>query len=198
MRRIGKVVRLQVQRASLKVNLHIGDRNDRQYDPAPLLSVKRMDVDSNGVTGILPSNARVIDVHNPLHIDSKSTASRNDVSVGFTSHYDAMRRRFGPHLVDGIAGENIIVECDELFDQGTLGARLSVVSNGKASVRLDRPRAAEPCEPFSTWALRDPSLKPADPVIGQTLKFLRNGMRGYYTSCKIAGTIQIGDEIFVD
>ena len=198
MRRIGKVVRLQVQRASLKVNLLTGDRSDRQYDPAPLLAVDRMDVDSNGVTGILPSNARVIDVHNPLHIESKSTPSRNDVSVGFTSHYDSMRKRFGPHLTDGIAGENIIVECDELFDQGTLGSRLTVISNGNEVVRFDNPRAAEPCEPFSRWALRDPSLKPVDPIIGQTLKFLRNGMRGYYTSCKTAGAIQIGDEIFVD
>lgn len=195
---IGKVIRLQVQRSSLKTNSHTGDRIERRYDPSSLLSAERLDIDSNGVTGIFASNARVIDVHNRRHIESKNIPKKNDVSLGFTSHYESMRRRFGAHITDGIAGENIIIETMALFDQGVLGSRLVFVADGRNCLQLENPSPAEPCEPFSKWALHDPSLQSADPIIGQTLKFLRNGMRGYYSSCRENGRVEVGNDVFAD
>src|SRR5206468_2663997 len=47
MREIGAVVRLQIQRASLKT----GEKPHRVYDPSPVLSVRRLAVDGDGVLG---------------------------------------------------------------------------------------------------------------------------------------------------
>ena len=198
MRRIGTVVLLQVQRASLKIAAPSGNRNDRRYDPLPLLPVEVLDVDTDGVTGIFPSRTRVIDVHNRRHLDSKNNAHTNDISVGFTTHYVAMRDRFGPHMTTGIAGENVLVAGHELFTDGKLGQRLVFMSTLEPNLVIDNPRQAEPCLAFSRWALNMATLEPTDPSIVNTLRFLRNGMRGYYASCLTAGSVRIGDEVFLD
>ncbi len=198
MRRIGTVVLLQVQRASLKVAAPPGNRIVRQYDPTPLLPVEVLDVDTDGVTGIFPSRTRVIDVHNGRHLESKNNAHSNDVSVGFTSHYVAMRERFGAHMTMGIAGENILIAGHESFTGGTVGSRIVFMSNHETNLILDQPRQAEPCVTFSKWALNAATLDPTDPSIVETLRFLRNGMRGYYASCLTTGSVRIGDAVFLD
>ena len=118
---VGEIVRLQVQESSLKV----GDGPRRRYDPSPIRSVSALRLDERGVTGLTEWDDDVEDVHNRDHPASKHRGD-NGVSVVFTGHYAAMRERFGPHLSDGIAGENILVDCDQLVGEEDLAADLIV------------------------------------------------------------------------
>jgi len=94
-----------------------------------------------------------------------------------------MRERFGGHLIDGVAGENIQVEGDAtgLTSELTVGA-----------VRLGGLTAAEPCEPFARWALRG-----RDGDIADTLHFLRHGRRGRYGTPIVAATVRLGDAVYL-
>jgi hypothetical protein len=91
---IGKIVRLQVQRPSLKV----GEPSRRRYDPAPIRSVARLDLSPGGVVGWDDAGERLLAVHHGDHPLSKNRHGDNGVSIGFRSHYDAMRERFGDHV----------------------------------------------------------------------------------------------------
>src|SRR5207248_10512039 len=100
---IGTIVRLQVQRSSLK----LGERPRRWFDPAPLVVVPALVLSEAGVVGLLPEGGRIVDVHNREHPESRH-GNGNGISVGFTSHYVQMRSRLGDRIVEGIAGENIL------------------------------------------------------------------------------------------
>jgi MOSC domain-containing protein YiiM len=184
---IGRVVRLQVQRASLKV----GPREARAYDPAPLLAVPTLRLGPDGVVGLPDAGQPIVDVHNRQHPTSKHNAV-NGVSVGFTTHYLAMRERFGPHLADGIAGENVVVETERDFRSDDLRGTLVI---GQA--RLSAIVAAEPCEPFSRFALAGQADGPADPRIADALRFLRHGTRGYYATVAAEAVVRLGDPVYL-
>ena len=189
---IGTIVRLQVQQASLKV----GQRPERRYDPAPLRSVAALTLAEAGVTGWTEQGERVSDVHHRDHPASKNR-DVNGISIGFTSHYAAMRERFGDHLVDGIAGENILVETDQRFEPERLGGELLIATAGGERVRLVEIVVAEPCVEFSRYALRHPDDAPSDPSVAEAHAFLRRGMRGYYATLRGGPVdIRIGDRVF--
>jgi hypothetical protein len=180
---IGRIVRLQVQRSSLKV----GTGEARQYDPGPILPVPALRVGPDGVLGLVEGSEPIVDVHNRQHRTSKNRQD-NGVSVGFTSHYLAMRARFGAHLVDGIAGENILVETDRDYRADDLRGTLLI-----GWARLGDLQSAEPCEPFSRFALAGQVDSPADPRVGEALRFLRHGTRGYYATCPLEAVVRVGD-----
>src|SRR6266702_4866570 len=121
MRTIGTVTRLQIQRSSLKT----GEKPDRIYDPAPLLPVPRLSVTPDGVLGASADGGWMVDVHHRTHPATKNEDGLHGVSLGFTSHYAAMRERFGERIVVGCAGENVIVATDRMFTYDDLagGAR---------------------------------------------------------------------------
>src|SRR4029079_19698381 len=119
---IGRVKLVQIQTSSLKA----GERPNHYYHPAPLLAVATLLVDPEAVTALTEAGERIIDVHHPRHPASKNQRGLNGISVGFTSHYQAMRERFGPHLTDGIAGENILVDADRALTLADLGAALAL------------------------------------------------------------------------
>src|SRR2546426_12702911 len=106
MREIGAVVRLQIQRSSLKT----GEKPQRVYGPSPVVSVRRLAVGGDGVLGEGEDRSWLVDVHHRAHPQTKNPDGLHGVSVGFTSHYDAMRQRFSDRITLGCAGENIIVE----------------------------------------------------------------------------------------
>ncbi len=62
-----------------------------------------------GIGANTPEGKHVLDIHHRSHPNTRSEGD-NVISIGFTSHYSAMRKQFGEHMVDGIAGENIIIE----------------------------------------------------------------------------------------
>src|SRR5262245_2856727 len=177
MREIGSIKLIQVQRSSLKA----GERPYRYYDPTPLLVVDGLLLSPEGVVGLAADGQRVIDVHNAGHSASKNHQGVNGVSIGFTGHYQAMCQRFGTHLTDGIAGENILVEADPIFALNELGDRLAIETAGGALVYLVDLLVAAPCVEFSQFAASQGERLPAE-ALKVTLQFLGEGMRGFYAS----------------
>jgi hypothetical protein len=107
-----------------------------------------------------------------------------------------MRERFGDHLTDGIAGENIIVACDQRVTPDMLGDRVIIETQTGERIILEDILAAPPCEPFSRFATgRDLTA----PEMKSTLQFLSNGTRGFYMRLITAGDsaiIQAGDKVY--
>jgi hypothetical protein len=175
---IGVIVRLQVQQAGLKV----GRAPRRRYDPAPLLVVSALGLDEGGVVAWTAQGERILDVHHKDHPASKNVGGRNGISIGFTAHYDAMRARFGGHLADGLAGENVLVQTDRLYREADLKDGVAIVLQDGWAIGLERIFVAEPCVEFTRYALRYPSDVPSDHTVSEALSFLKGGMRGYYAS----------------
>lgn len=192
MRTIGTVTRLQIQRSSLKT----GDKPTRHYDPAPLLAVPRLSVTPDGVLGGggTSDGAWIVDVHHRAHPETKNADGLHGVSLGFTSHYAAMRHHFGERIVMGCAGENIIVATDRPFTYEDLAGGVAIVpQDGPERVRLRVLEVAHPCRPFTGWALGGRQVEPE--VLKSHLQFLDGGMRGFYCVGEGAGTVQLGDQV---
>lgn len=191
-RELGRIVRLQIQRGSLKLGPR-GDR-DRYYDPAPLLPLDALYIAPDGAAAD-PAGA-TLDVHNARHPDSKNAAGKNDVSFGFTGHYAAMRARYGAHLTDGIAGENILVACDGPLTLADLAGGLLILGADGRRLELGNVLVAHPCVEFSRFALADPQA-PAT-LVSETLKFLDAGLRGFYAGAESEepARVEVGDRVY--
>ncbi|MDQ3250589.1 MAG: hypothetical protein M3Q45_15460 [Chloroflexota bacterium] len=192
MRKIGEIVRLQVQPTSLKQ----GERSHRYYEPAGLCVVTALRLTAQGVVGLL-NGAEVSDVHHAEHPASKNRGLTNSLSINFTSHYAQMQGRFGDHLSTGCAGENILVSTDEAFDETALVEGVMIETQDGQQIHLTQICVADPCAPFSEYALHLEQRPPAE-LLKATLQFLDGGMRGFY--CQLTGepaVIQVGDTLFV-
>jgi hypothetical protein len=195
---IGTIVKLQVQRSSLK----LGERPRRWFDPAPLLTVPALSLSPDGVVGLPPDGEPVVDVHNRIHPETRH-GNGNGVSLGFTSHYAGMRSRFGERLADGIAGENILVQTERDFARGDLPSRVTI-EGVEGLVRLEGVRVIEPCVEFSRYALGHTgrpaeSLERVGPSVTETLIFLRFGMRGYCATYATGPTtVHLGDRLYAE
>jgi hypothetical protein len=193
MRSLGTIVRLQIQRASLKT----GERPYRVYDPDPLMAVTRLALGPDGALGADPASgaagAWIVDVHHRAHPRTRNEDGEHGISVGFTAHYQAMRARFGEHLVEGSAGENLIAATEGRVHSADVARGLAIFAPGGAErVRLRVLEAAQPCRPFTGWALGrmvDP------PALKESLQFLEDGMRGYYCVAEGSGIVEVGDEL---
>lgn len=189
---IGDIVRLQIQTTSLKV----GDRLACRYDPAGIIVVPTLDLDPGGVTGITEVGACLDDVHHADHARSKSRGT-NGVSVLFTPHYERMRERFGDHLIDGIAGENILVACSAYQHQADVAAGFRIVTGAGETVELRRVIVAAPCVEFGRYALRFPDDQRPDRRVTDAIAFLSGGMRGYYAGYDGSPVrIGVGDRVY--
>lgn len=194
MRLVGSIVRLQVQVSSVKAP---GVRW-RRYDPGPLRSVPALRVARAGVTGQAADEAPLLDVHHRDHPASKNRELRNGISLGFTAHYAAMRERFGPHLPDGIAGENILIETAHPITTDDLAGGLVIATRDGQHLALVEIVVAAPCVEFSRFALRYPDDRRPDLTVTAALQFLDAGMRGYYAAYRgPAATVRVGDRAFV-
>ncbi len=189
MRTIGTVTRLQIQRSSLKT----GEKPDRIYDPAPLLPVPRLSVTPDGVLGASADGGWMVDVHHRTHPATKNEDGLHGVSLGFTSHYAAMRERFGERIVVGCAGENVIVATDRMFTYDDLAGGVAIVaSDDSERVRLKVLQVSHPCRPFTGWALGG---RVESEVLKESLQFLDGGTRGFYCQAEGSGTVQMGDRV---
>jgi hypothetical protein len=189
MHTIGTITRLQIQRSSLKT----GEKPDRVYDPTPLLPVQRLTVTPDGVLGAGSEGGWIVDVHHRAHPETKNEDGLHGVSVGFTSHYAAMRDRFGERIVVGCAGENVIVTADQMFTYEDLAGGIAIVTTeGAERVRLKVLQVAHPCRPFTGWASGG---RVASDVLKAHLQFLDNGTRGFYCIGEGVGTVKVGDQL---
>jgi len=102
-RALGKVKLVQIQPSGLIIETPSGDF----YDVSRRVEVDKLNITSLGIEATTSSGEHVLDIH---HIDHPDKAYDVDdlVCIGFTSHYEAMRARYGEHIVDGTAGENIL------------------------------------------------------------------------------------------
>jgi hypothetical protein len=189
---IGTVSRLQIQESSLKV----GDKT-RHYDPAPLRAVSALEITRSGVVAFDEQGAQLVDVHNQHHPASKNVRGVNGVSFGFTAHYAKMRQRFGPHLSDGIAGENILIESHREHSEEEFAHGLIVHGDDGRQFVLGGVIVAAPCVEFTRFVLRFPDDARPDATVTKALQFLHNGMRGFYTSFDgEMAVVRLGDRVY--
>ena len=178
---IGRVVRLQVQRSRLKP----GPATTRVYDPAPLQQVSELEITPRGVIG-----DGILDVHNADHPDTRNVKLLNGVSVMTVSRYRALRAAYGEHLVDGIAGESLLLDTEHLDD---LSGRL-VLETAGGPIELDSV-PAPPCVEFTRFVLRR-GAGDVGPEVMATLEALDDGARGYYLRTTGTGTVRAGAGLF--
>lgn len=194
MRQIGQIKQVQIQRTSLKQ----GQKPSLYYDPSPLLVVEKIALTPGGVIGLTESE-QLFDVHNADYPASRYRGI-NGVSLGFTSHYRAMRAKFGSHLTDGCAGENILVETDEEFQLAALGEHLAIQAqeNGQWAY-LEQVEVATPCVEFSHFALNELLSAPAE-MVREALIFLDHGRRGFYATygSEEPVILRAGDRVFIE
>jgi|SRR5437016_7217898 len=191
MQSIGTIVRLQIQRSSLKT----GRSPHRIYDPAPLLAVEQLAVGPDGTLGFAPDQGWIVDIHHRAHPDTKNSDGQHGISLGFTGHYDAMRDRFGSRMDVGCAGENIIVDTPRRFSLDELRNGVAIVSAGGVELlRLAVLDVAHPCRPFTGWALG--GVVESD-VLKAQLQFLDGGMRGFRLTGEGTGVVSVGDRVAV-
>jgi hypothetical protein len=190
---IGKIVRLQLQRSTLS----LGEKPNRYYDPSALRAVDELTLTPQGALARLPEGD-LLDVHHARHPRSKNADGENDLSVNFTSHYDAIRQRFGDgdHLYNGCGGENILVAGEGRLSLDALAPGIAIRSAKTGDLTwLRSVLVARPCKPFSKYI----SHATEPEAIKEVLQFLDEGMRGFY--CALEGdkeaTVAVGDEVLI-
>ena len=177
--------------------MKVGDK-PRRYDLAPIRSVPALRVSLAGVVGLAEDGETIVDVHHHDHPASKNRGGENGISLGFTGHYRAMRQRFGQHLADGIAGENILVEADRQFQVDELAAGVVVEGNDGRQLELRPVIVAAPCVEFSRYALKFPEGNRPDATVTEALRFLDAGMRGFYATYEGEPTVvEVGARVFL-
>jgi hypothetical protein len=187
---VGPIVQLQIQRGPLKV----GEKGAKRYTTDPIAVLERLRVSPDGVVG-LDGGEEILDAHHRSHVLRKNEDGVHGVSVGFTSHYRAMRQRFGEHMRVGCAGENLIVEASRRLEPAEVRAGFVILDlAGREKGRLVNLEVAHPCKPFTGFAHRGEAVSPD--VFKASLQFLDGGTRGYY--CTWAGepaVVQLGDRL---
>jgi hypothetical protein len=187
---LGTVVRLQVQRSRLKPGL----RGARVYDPAPLLEVPALEIGPRGVLG-LTADSPVLDVHHADHLDTRNVKLLNGLSLLPRPHYDVMRARFGDHLVDGDAGESLLLDTDGTWSTDDLAGPLALETADGGLLELTDPMVASPCVEFSRFCLgRSPG--PVDDEVQAAMRDLDGGVRGFYARTTGTARVEAGARLF--
>jgi hypothetical protein len=188
---IGTVARLQVQRARLKP----GPATTRVYDPSPLLEVAALDVGPRGVVGVTPEGP-VLDVHHADHPDTRNVRLVNGLSLLPRAHYDAMRARYGEHVVDGAAGESLLIDTAGPWQADDLPSALLLELVDGDLLPLQDLQVASPCVEFSRWCLRQPPGPVGDDVRA-ALVDLDGGSRGFYARPEGRGRVARGARLYL-
>ncbi|HSG15377.1 MAG TPA: MOSC domain-containing protein [Anaerolineae bacterium] len=174
-RDLGHVKLVQVQPAGLIVETSSG----YFYDVTRRVEVDRLLITSLGIEATTPEGEHVLDIHHISHPD-KAYDDDDLVCIGFTSHYKAMRARFGQHMVDGAAGENIIIEYEQEVWPSDLGQRIAIENQDTGhKTLLDLVSHTSPCREFSLFATQSQHAKLPPDKLKETLQFLENGRRGF-------------------
>jgi hypothetical protein len=192
---LGRVKLIQIQPSGLIIDTPSGGF----YDVSRRVEVEQLFITPSGISATIVAGEHVLDIH---HIDHPDKAYDNDdlVSIGFTSHYETMRTRFGEHMVDGAGGENIIIEYDEEVWLADLGELMAIENSESGHKTLfDVIDFAAPCEEFSHFAANSQEARlPAD-QLKATLQFLGNGRRGFLLVMKggqESAIVRKGDHVF--
>lgn len=170
------------------------------YDHTRLMPADHLVITSGGIETTTPAGERVLDIH---HLEHPEKAYDPDdlVCIGFTSHYAAMRARFGQHMQDGVAGENIIIDCADEIWPAHLGQQLAIENAQSGTLAyLDVSRFAAPCEEFSHFAANSQHKRLPAKELKSALQFLGNGRRGFLLVLAAGQgpiTVQPDDRVYV-
>jgi hypothetical protein len=145
-----------------------------------LLEVDALTVTPRGVVG--PGGVLV--VHHADHPDTRNVKLRNGLSVMTRPRYDALRASYGPHLVDGIAGESL------LLDQGGDLSGPLVLETEDGQLDLEGEPAA-PCVEFSRFVLGR-GVGDTGPEVRAAMAALDDGARGFYLRTEGTGRVRAG------
>ena len=187
-----RIVRLQVQNGPVK----IGRAPLRQYEPAAIVPVSRINAGPRGVHGITDDGELILDVHHQDHPRSRDRKGRAGILFMGTGDYRALRERYGDHLVDGIAGETVLLDAPDGLAGRTL-PKTVIVSTAAGPLELHAVRPADPCVEFGRFCLRQDVSPEVDDAVRKTLIDLDNGARGYRSIAAGEGTIAVGDVVTI-
>jgi len=186
---VGVIVFVQIQREPMKTLIN----KQRVYRTDPLLRVKQLYLSPKGIEGVTEQGETYTDVHHSEHPNSRYRGN-NSLSFGFLHHYVAMRQRFGSHIADGVAAENIIFKMNQQYLDDPLTDLLIIRTRTGQEVVLSDVTPAAPCVEFSQFCHGHDSST-AD--LKDTLRFLDNGRRGYYAKLpKQDYLVQAGDILY--
>lgn len=190
-----RIVRLQIQLDPVKP----GRAPLREYRPQVLQEVDRLHVTERGCTGSWSDGdgeRQAIDVHHQDHPKSRNRKGDAGVTVMGTGDYQRLRRRYGPHLVDGIAGESILVDAPDGLAETHFPAEFAIDTTAEM-INFHLGRVAAPCVEFSRFCLREAPSAEASPAVRQALVDLDRGNRGYRAAAVDTGVISVGDELIL-
>lgn len=184
---LGTVVRLQLQTSHLKPR----PSGSGHYDPAPLQQVESLTVSEQGCAG--PDG--LLDLHHAAHPQTRNKRLVNGLSLLPQAHYDRMRATYGEHVVDGVAGENVLLATDRPWTVQDLTGELLLEVDGGTLV-MTQPMAAPPCVEFSRWCLGRSETGPltagVDDEVAAALEHLDHGTRGFYLQPQGSGVLRPG------
>jgi len=194
-RNLGRVKLVQIQPSGLIIETPTGDF----YDESRRVIVEKLLITPLGIETVTSSGEHVLDIHHKKHPD-KAYGDDDLISIGFTSHYRAMREQFGEHMTDGVAGENIIIEYDQEVWLDDLGEQIIIESAQSGSqTALDVLKFAAPCKEFSHFVAQSQDKKLPAAELKDTLQFLNHGRRGFLLVLRAdqeAAIVQAGDRVF--
>jgi hypothetical protein len=170
------------------------------YDESRRVEVPQLTINKRGIEAATPEGDHVFDIHHLDHPD-KEYDDDDLVCIGFTSHYDKMRERFGEHMVYGSAGENIIIEYPDEIWLDDLNGQIAFENQETGElIILDDVLVAAPCEEFSHFAARSQKERLPAGELKEILQFLNKGRRGFLMVLKESqgeGIVRPGDKVFV-
>lgn len=199
-RQLGHVNLVQLQPNGLIIDTPGKTASGHFYDATRLVQVDQLEITALGIEATIPGGEHVLDIHHLNHPD-KAYDDDDLVCIGFTSHYKAMRAQFGGHMVNGIAGENIIIEYSEEIWPDDLGQKIGIENqeNGEMA-NFKMVSFASPCVEFSQFCIQNQyEAIPSEQMKG-ILDYLGNGRRGFlFVLNKMQDmiTVKPGDEVFV-
>jgi hypothetical protein len=121
LRELGCVKPVQLQPYGLIIEAPSG----RFYDTSRRLAADWLRITHKGIETTTSAGDHLLFIH---HIDHPVKAYEDEdmICIGFTSHYDVMRDRFEERLIDGIAGQNIIIEYEKEVWSYDLGQQIAI------------------------------------------------------------------------
>ena len=176
---VGEITLVQIQRSRLMV--------DQQFHADELVQAERLRLTPDGVFGLI-SGAWVLDRHHRQHPDADHWNENRALSVGFTSHYEHMWDLFR-RTSAGSAGENVLVEADEMVAAGEIAGGIRIETAG-AVIELAGAEIAEPCVGFTRFMTQRREADATD--LQAELENLRQGVRGYVLSLQGLDFVEIG------
>ncbi|HEY9293259.1 MAG TPA: hypothetical protein VIP98_18435 [Microlunatus sp.] len=191
-----RIVRLQIQVRPMKV----GKAPMREYRPEALQPVERIMITPRGGEGAWRVDGavqRAFDVHHQDHPLTRNPKGTAGVTVMGTGDYVELRKQYGDHVADGIAGESVLIEAPEGLAEQPFPTEFKIIT-ADGVINFGQGRIAEPCVEFSRFCLRERPSPQVSDAVRRALVDLDNGHRGYRAAARDSGRIAIGDTVVLD